>query len=454
MGQLFGWLSPRKEKVSSVSQARSERSFIPSDSAGPRAGHVLIADFDGLRGQEATTRLAEFLAARPGLKVDRYRKVLKLSGTGNLVAQLAGAAEKGREWLASSGADILLWGEAKEPLGELCLRFLVARGDVEGAPGVFGLGDTLSLPGDFDEELGGIAFAAVLAAFGPVREGSRQGTALLLDEAANGVNAFLEAPPPLKPEPLAALFNTIGNIMAAVWRMLGDESKLDRAARAYRKAMEVVSSRDMPLIWAMSQNHLAAVLDAKSGLAGDPQPLRDAVGAYRAVIKTLDAVQFPNDWAMAQVRLGETLMKLAKKTNGTTELKDAITAFEAALSVYTQNTMPVRWSDVMNRLGVVLMMLGEQVTANVLLEQSVNAFRNALKVRRRDVAPLLWAQTANNLGAATFALAKRSGENSMLNEASVCFEGAAKVYRELDQPRNAQIIEKNLHRAQRLLETR
>lgn len=414
----------------------------------------MIADFDGVRGREATARLAEFLAARPGVRVDRFKKTLKLSGTGSLVAQLAGAAEKGREWLTASGADILLWGEAREPLGELCLRFLVARGDVEGAPGVFGLGDTLMMPGDFDGELGGVVYAAVLAALGPVRDGPRQRAALLLEEAANGVNAFLEAPPPLKPEPLAALFNIVGNVMAAVWRMLGDESRLDRAAKAYGKAMEVVPSKDKPLVWALSQNHLAAVLDAKSSLTGDPQPLREAAEAYRAVTEALDRAQFPYDWAMAQVHLGETLTKLAGMTNGTAELKNAITAFEAALRIYTQNTMPVRWSDVMNRLGVVLMTLGEQVTANVLLEQSVNAFRNALKVRRRDVAPLLWAQTANNLGAATFALAKRSGEKPMLNEASVCFEGAAKVYRDLNQPKNALIIEKNLHRVQRLLELR
>src|SRR5690606_32151814 len=90
----------------------------------------------------------------------------------------------------------------------------------------------------------------------------------------------------------------------------------------------------------------------------------------------------------------------------------------------------------------------------VALEQAVGVFRKALEVRKRPVAPLLWAQTANNLGAAAFALAKRNGDAALMREACDCFEGAIEVYRERSQTAKVHVIEKNLQRVQRLLQTR
>ena len=77
-----------------------------------------------------------------------------------------------------------------------------------------------------------------------------------------------------------------------------------------------------------------------------------------------------------------------------------------------------------------------------------------MKVHKRDKTPVLWAQTANNLGVACFALAKRNSQNSFLREASDCFEGATEVYRQQGASKQAEVIDKNLHRVKRLLRTR
>ncbi len=88
------------------------------------------------------------------------------------------------------------------------------------------------------------------------------------------------------------------------------------------------------------------------------------------------------------------------------------------------------------------------------LEQAVFKFRDAIKVHKRETAPVLWAQTANNLGAACFALAKRNSKNSLLREATDYFKGATEIYRQQGILKQAEVIEKNLHRVKRLLISR
>ena len=132
----------------------------------------------------------------------------------------------------------------------------------------------------------------------------------------------------------------------------------------------------------------------------------------------------------------------------------AADAYEEALSVYDKNGAPARWAEVTNQYGVVLLALGEEMNADATLEKAVSSFRTAIKVRHKDKTPLLWAQTANNLGAACFALAKRNSQSSLLREASDCFEGATEIYRQQGIPKQVQVIEKNLQRVRRLLQTR
>jgi hypothetical protein len=51
-------------------------------------------------------------------------------------------------------------------------------------------------------------------------------------------------------------------------------------------------------------------------------------------------------------------------------------------------------------------------------------------------------------------LAKRNGDPALLREAVGCFEGAAEIYGQHGQGQALAILQKNLQRAQRLLETR
>ena len=134
---------------------RGAEAFVPSDVARKPGAVVLVASFDGDRDNAVVSHVVDQLSQRPGLDTRLANKILKPSGPGGMVERLVAAAETGRQWLKTSHADILLWGEVAD--GAVKLRFLTAVSDLEGKPGIFGLGDTLDLPadpsGDLDERL-------------------------------------------------------------------------------------------------------------------------------------------------------------------------------------------------------------------------------------------------------------------------------------------------------------
>lgn len=443
----------RGGKSKAVGERVGEPRFVPSGSVEATAATILVADFDGSRGHDAAVRVADMIARQQGLEVRRLGKVLKPQGSGSLAQKLLIAADMGRDWLVGENADLMVWGTVEA--GGVTLRFLPRVADVDSKPGSFGLGDTLEVPATLGDDFIDVVVATALAAAAPAREGRRTMLVQILTEVCDKANGYVEAPPPdLSPAQFASMLNCLGNAFGMLYRLSRDKSRLARSMKAHQAAIAQCSKDDAPLVWAMCQNHLAASLEAKADADKTTEPLQEAIQAYEAVTDTLGKGTYPHDWAMGQTRLGQLHYKIAMRGGRATGIKQAVAAFELALQVYTREAMPGRWAEVMNQMGVALLAMGEQVTGTVPLEQAVACFRKAIEVRRRDKAPLLWAQTANNLGAAAFGLAKRSGDTALLSEAATCFEGAIEVYREAGQSKTVHVIEKNLNRVQRILETR
>lgn len=448
---LFGWLlRPADGKAAET----DEIGLAPGEGPEPASLVIAVGTLDGAGGPAVSARLLALLGRLKAVEARRWEKVLKPTGPGNLAQKLLAAADLGREWLTAEGVDLLIWGECDGKAA--VLRFLPAKADAEGRPGSFGLGDTLELPAVLPDNLGAVLAATVLAAAAGAREGQRYRISLLLGEAVDRANPFIEIPPEgLAPVQLASVFIGLGNAFGMMFRLTSDVGRLRRSTEAYMGAAARCPKEEAPLAWALGQNHLAANLEALAEATHAAEPLDAAAKAYQAVAETLGRGNYPHDWALAQMRLGLVLGKLAVKVPGRAkDLKDAVVAFENALQVITREAMPGRWAELQNHLGAAYLALGEQLQGNSGLEAAAQAFRRALEVRRRDLAPLLWAQSANNLGAAAFALAKRTGDAALLNEAHACFEGAIEVYAHEGRAKTVQVIENNLLRVERLLQTR
>jgi len=445
---VIDWLIKPPAQQKTAPGPVSANAFVPANMAQPAAINIVVCNFDGPQGADVARQLLEVFAEKMGVGAQHLNKRLSISGKGHLVQRLIAAAESGRKWLTGVYGDILIWGESNSPEGSITIRYLCATADADMQPGSFGLGDTLVLPAKFESEFRDIIYAAALAAVGPRKsETRRQEIGDMLQQAAAGLSAFVDAPPShLEAHQFASVMTCIGNIMASLWRLGGDPSHLDRAIKAYKGVVAKSFNREEPLAWALAQNHLAAALQAKGKLDNNPVPIKLAADSYRALAAALGPHVHANDWALAHIHLGDVLVKLAAYGERVQNLRDAAEAYRTALTIFTRQTMPGPWAELMNTLGVTLMAMGEDISGTKILEQAAVCFRQSLEVRRREVAPLMWAQTANNLGAVTFSLYRRTENGSILNEAAACFEGAAEVYEQFNHPQTAAIARNNLAR--------
>ncbi len=455
---FFGWLtsfgSGKKRKRSS--ERLSEKAFIPSggEATTPK---ILLSPLSNDQGGKITKRLGKLLTDISGVEIFKLKKILKLSnGPEDPLSQLKEAAEEGCAWLKEEGADILIWGEVAKDGERLTLRLLPAPGvglggDMESS----GLGETLEIPSQFDKDMEPLIAALVLGTFGPTFKGARQRLGETLGAYLEQAGALVDTlPVGITDSQEVSIFNGIGNAYVAYSHLGGGVKQLTHAAKAYKKAEERVSKESQPLAWASIQNHLAAVLQAQGQMKKDPAPLRSAAVVYSTVAATLSAKSHANEWCSAQTHLGKVLYILAGVEGKPGYLETATAAYEAALGACDQVSAPSRWAEVTNQYGVVLLAQGEEMGGEKALEQAVSKFRDAIKVHKRETAPVLWAQTANNLGAACFALAKRNSQNSLLREATDYFKGATEIYRQQGILKQAEVIEKNLHRVKRLLISR
>ena len=454
---LFGWLTSLKFKKKKGSTKRlSEKTFIPSGTAAATTPKIILAGLNGDKSGQITERLGDLLISISGVEVFCHKKTLKLpDAIENLGDRLILAAEEGRAWLKDDDADLLVWGEVGQNGEDLSLRLLPAPAADGDQAEHSGIGETLEIPAAFGEEFEPLLCAAVIGTIGPSFKGARTrlGESLsgYLEKAGEQVKSL---PTELSDIQAASVLIVIGNAFVAYSRLGGGSEQHDRAVEAYQEAEKQVSRETQPLLWARIENHLAAVLQTQGQMKKDPKLLRAATLIYRTVGATLSNSAHANDWGLAQIHLGKSLYILAGLEGKPEYLQRATDAYEEALSVYDKNGAPARWAEVTNQYGVVLLALGEEMNADVTLEKAVSSFRTAMKVRHKDKTPLLWAQTANNLGAACFALAKRNSQNALLREASDCFEGATEIYRQQGVTKQAQVIEKNLQRVRRLLQTR
>ena len=453
---LFDWFASfRPGGKRKRTERLSEKTFVPSGAGTAAPPKILIAALADDKGGQAGKRLGELITKIPGVEVFRKKETLKLPETiGDAAERLILAADEGRAWLKAENCDLLVWGEIANT-GSLTLRFLPAPGNDSDQTIFAGLGETVELPIGFAAELEPLIGAVAIGAFATSFKGARSRLAEALGKYLAAVAGMVQkAPPGLTADQGASVLTALGNAFVAYSRLGGGVEQLDRATLAYQAANKLVTKENAPLTWARIQNHLATVMQAQGQIKKEPKLLRSAAIIFSTVTTTLDRNRHANDSALAYTYLGKALYILAGMEGKPQYLKTAADAYEKALGVYDKETMPSRWAEVTNQYGVVLLALGESMGGDAVLEQAVAKFRTAMNLRQRDKTPLLWAQTANNLGAACFALAKRNSEASLLREASNCFEGATEIYRQQGIVKQAQVIEKNLHRVQRLLMTR
>ncbi|MGB8983685.1 MAG: hypothetical protein WCC12_17580, partial [Anaerolineales bacterium] len=125
-------------------------------------------------------------------------------------------------------------------------------------------------------------------------------------------------------------------------------SNFNRRVILCSAALQLVSRREDPLLWAQLQDDLGNALRRCQASGGDKK-YEQAVSAHRASLEVYTRGRYPREWARAQNGLGLALMELNENRPENIEL--AIEAFRATLSVRTYTELPFEWTITQNNLA-------------------------------------------------------------------------------------------------------
>jgi tetratricopeptide (TPR) repeat protein len=426
---------------------------------------VLIAHLEGDDKKSSQTKhvsdsLSDAFPSGDGPRVQLLdaKRTLKVGVSSNEHDE---AVATGRDWLNESGADVLVWGEVKKE-DKLLRIFLLPR---EASPTpqslpTYQLSDSLELEENFNQDLGNVIGARLVAVASPAFE-SKKFVADLLDKiyprlealASNKViadsHAFCEVKVamgdvanrlgderfdskklqeaidtyreilarsscPTDKAFIVQVQNALGVALTGLGTLEKNTALLEQAVNAFNEALKERSREREPRDWAMAQRNLAFGLTALGTQKDNTALLAQAVDAFNEVLKETPHEHEPFDWAMTQYMLGVTLTELGKREKNTARLNQAVDVFNEVSKELPREREPIVWAGIQYALGNALAELAEQEKKPARLEQAVDAYNAALMEWRREFAPLYWANTQEKLGDA---LSKLGGQDEQAVDA-------------------------------------
>ncbi|MBL8630736.1 MAG: cyclic nucleotide-binding domain-containing protein [Rhodospirillaceae bacterium] len=404
--------------------------------------------------------LVEALSGIPGVRVELIEREFSRFVPGVLDANAFNNDDtvkrinrEGRAWLSERNADLLIWGQM-EPTGRNAeLHFVTVASSPGERPGRFTALNSLYLPIDFYSEWQPLIRACVLAAIDP--RSFAQGRILrsALPAVAQGGRALgLDPSAAMEPHERAAILFCYGNAAALCAQLEGDRAWYQTAADAWRMAIELYGNVEGAVVGQLYQQ-LGLVLQIIAERTNDLDTLENAADSYRRALVHISRRKQPADWGLMKYRLGTVLYKIDMAAGDDNALREAIHACQSARQVFNRYTHPIRWSEISNTLAQILQVYGDNARSVPVLEYAVKCCAAALQVRTPDTAPLQWAAIQNTLGSALFLLAKHTGEWEYMRQSSDAFRYALMIYKDHGAGRMAIVTERNLHRAEKQIQT-
>lgn len=365
---------------------------------------IVVASLEGddLRGRQ-TRHIERSLAREFGtiavtapVHIQRSPTTLKF-GQLNDTWSFIEASKKASDLLKKYDADILIWGEVASPDKALHIRIYARAGSYEVIGQTYGLGDAMTLPGEFFQRLGGVMAALVEEEVEHLKSGSAPAAALRPTlERLEHVCAH--PPSSFSRESAAQLLQASALGWQRLGEQAGDLAELKTALDRWGEAKEIWKElgRDTELEY--TENAIGICLGSLGAIASGTGQINDAVDHMRALSERLDKEQDPFGWARAHCNLAMALTARGERSPTTDDLKSAADAYRACLEIVTKEADEDQWALLQNNLGVVTMTIGLREEDMKVLASAETCFRNALEVRKPEDNADGWQETMNNLG--------------------------------------------------------
>jgi tetratricopeptide (TPR) repeat protein len=459
MGRLFERFGGRRQKGQAppdsspaVSPGLIQRMM---QSVHPLEGRieVRLVQLAGDGGRVQARHIAAALERFRDVRVKLVDAGFEIDVSKGLARELLRIGRAGRRLLRQYEGDLLVWGHV--PSGGMAVHLhFIARGDWdERLPGAFSTATDLPLPLNFDAGVADLLHAVLLAATRPKRGDQEELRGAMLPAAAEAADKAMAGPPSgLGARERAGMALCHGNVHAALWAQTRDLAHLGRAHTIYHSALSHLANDEAAIDWAIANKHLAAIAFIRAEEGGGSAHYEEAAAAALAALDTLTAETYPLDWAALQYKLGAIHYRLGFESGDTDVLRRSLRYHRNALKAYSRKHTPERWAEVMSAFGQSAQVFGEHVKSLEALATAVNACRAVAEVRDRQKTPLAWAAAQNNLGSALFLLGKKARNPERLEAAVRAFENALEIYNQRQLYRLAAVTEKNLERAQDMID--
>jgi Tetratricopeptide repeat len=400
----------------------------PLPTAIPGKFNIAIAHLEGDTNQETERLIRESLAEFKSVTTLSFDRTI-VSHQGDSENDEREGQARARALLASSNADVLIWGIVLRQGGKSLPKIYWTTSRDSGpahAASRYQMTEDFSLPAIFWQDLTDVL--ALLVATSQADIGTRDGRyqadtlapfirrvrTLLRSSKAEQWNAATRA----------KLLTILGNALTTYSDQSGLSEPLLDAIAAHQEALAARPRDGAPLDWAASQNYLGNALVTLGQRETRPARLNAAVEAYRNALQERTRDKGPLNWAATQNNLGYALRLLGQRESDPTRLNEAIAAFRAASQERSRERVPLYWAATQNNLGVALWLLGQRKSDAMLLDEAIAVHRAALQERTREKVPLYWATTQNNLGNALRSLGQQRSDAALLNEALAAYRAA------------------------------
>ncbi|GMR16025.1 MAG: hypothetical protein BMS9Abin31_0326 [Gammaproteobacteria bacterium] len=185
----------------------------------------------------------------------------------------------------------------------------------------------------------------------------------------------------------AEIYNSLGNILAALAQNLQDVDLYNKSVASFNSALEIYSQESTPLEWAATQSNLGTAMQALGRQESDSKLLSNAIDAYTAALLEYSRKETPEEWAAVMLKLGDTFHAYGALLKGNRTFQKSVVAYKNALAELDADNHALELVATHNNRGIVLHHLGESEENSDRLEEAIRAYETALTVSMEQQLP-------------------------------------------------------------------
>lgn len=362
----WGWF----RQFPGIRSVLARRSLSPLPKSAPNRFTVAIAQLDGDTNEETRTLLAQSLADVSSLDTTLFERAIPLS-TGNIRVAVESGHVQAREYLAESGADVLIWGVVLRHDGQSIPKLFWTTSASDGfsiAPDRYPINPDLELPEIFWKDLAQVLH--LLVEHGVTRSSSEgksvdstelssyidKVSSLLRGSTAQGWSA----------ETKTRVKFILANALVTLGERSGEPRHLDEAKTLYRDVLTTWTRESSPMRWADGSARLGKTIVLKAEASAGTTEIEEAVRIFRDVIVVVETTHDANQIGLAKMFLGNGLKSVALGDSTVQRYKEAIAVYREVEQCWQRGRSPDRWASLQLNFGIVLRQLGEFEIVNTL----------------------------------------------------------------------------------------